>query len=64
MSYSIIFLEEVVISLLTVAVLVGIFSRRLRMPYTLGLVLIGLALAIFAEVEVHITSELNTVRQF
>ncbi len=58
MSYSIIFLEEVVISLLTVAVLVGIFSRRLRMPYTLGLVLIGLALAIFAEVEVHITSEL------
>ncbi len=55
---SIIFIEEIVISLLGIAVLVGIFSRRLRMPYTLGLVLIGLALAIFAEVEVPITGDL------
>ena len=58
MHSEIIFIEEIVISLLAVAVLVGIFSRRLRMPYTLGLVLIGLALAIFAEVEVPITGEL------
>jgi len=58
MHSEIIFIEEIVISLLAVAVLVGIFSHRLRMPYTLGLVLIGLALAIFAEVEVPITGEL------
>jgi len=58
MHSEIIFIEGIVISLLAVAVLVGIFSRRLRMPYTLGLVLIGLALAIFAEVEVPITGEL------
>ena len=58
MHSEIIFIEEIVVSLLTVAVLVGIASRRLRMPYTLGLVLIGLALAIFAKVEIHITSEL------
>ena len=58
MSHEIIFIEEIVISLLAVAVLVGIFSQRLRMPYTLGLVLIGLALAIFAEVRIHLTSEL------
>ncbi len=58
MPHSLLFLEGIVISLLAVAVVVGLLSRRLRMPYTLGLVLVGLALAIFAEVTVHITGEL------
>ncbi len=49
---------EVTIGLLLVAVLVGLAARRLRVPYTLGLVLVGLALAIFAELEIPLTSDL------
>ena len=37
-------IEEQVILLLFIASLVGIAARRLRMPYTVGLVLVGLGL--------------------
>lgn len=37
--------EEIVIGLLFIAVAVGILARQLRLPYTIGLVLMGLALA-------------------
>lgn len=39
-------LEQLAILLLFVASLVGILVKRLKMPYTVGLVLVGLALAI------------------
>lgn len=38
--------EEVIIGLLLVAVLVGILAHRLRVPYTIGLVVMGLILTL------------------
>lgn len=55
---NVIIIEEVVIGLLLIAVIVGIITRRFRVPYTVGLVLIGLALSIRGQVEVHIPPEL------
>ncbi len=49
---------EIVIGLLLVAILVGLAARRLRVPYTLGLVLVGLALAILAHIEIPLTADL------
>ncbi|HEY58408.1 MAG TPA: Na+/H+ antiporter [Anaerolineae bacterium] len=49
---------EVTIGLLLVAVLVGLAARRLRVPYTLGLVLVGLGLAIFARLDIPLTADL------
>lgn len=45
--------EEFVIAMLLVAVLVGIIAQRLRVPYTVGLVLIGLALALGVHLELN-----------
>ncbi len=42
------------IELLGVAMLVAILARRLRLPYTVGLVLTGLALAL-TRIEVGVT---------
>lgn len=39
-------IEEYAVALLVIATLVGIIVRRLRMPYTVGLVIVGAALAI------------------
>ena len=43
---SIILIEEIVILLLFIATLVGIAARRFRVPYTLGLVVIGLLITL------------------
>ena len=51
-------IEEQIILLLFIGALVGIAARRLRMPYTVGLVLVGLALAIMGEVQLPITADL------
>lgn len=51
---TIIIVEEIVILLLFIATLVGIAARRLRVPYTVGLVLMGLALALLPQVDVHV----------
>lgn len=40
-------LEEYAVLLLIIATLVGVLARRMRMPYTVGLVFVGSALAIF-----------------
>jgi CPA1 family monovalent cation:H+ antiporter len=40
-------IEEYAIALLVIATLVGIVARRLHMPYTVGLVIVGAALVIF-----------------
>jgi CPA1 family monovalent cation:H+ antiporter len=52
------FIEEQVILLLFIASLVGIAARRLRMPYTVGLVIVGLGLTIAGQVDFEITSDL------
>jgi len=51
-------IEEQIIFLLFLASLVGIATRRLRMPYTVGLVLVGLSLTLVGQVELEITSDL------
>lgn len=55
---SIIIVEEIVIILLFIATLVGIAARRLRVPYTLGLVVIGLLLTLFPQVDISISPSL------
>ena len=55
---NVIIIEEVVIGLLLIAVIVGIITRRLRVPYTVGLVLIGLALSLRGQSEVDFPPEL------
>ncbi len=49
---------SVVIGLLLIASLVSIVTTRLRVPYTVGLVLIGLAMSLRESVEVNISPEL------
>ena len=47
-----------VIALLSLATIVGIVARRLRLPYTIGLVFMGLALALRGQFEIDITPNL------
>lgn len=55
---SIIVIEEIVIILLFIATLVGIVTRRFRVPYTLGLVVIGLLLTLLPQVDIIISPSL------
>ncbi|MFH2104466.1 MAG: Na+/H+ antiporter [Chloroflexota bacterium] len=50
-----ILIEEIIIGLLLIASIVAITARRLRLPYTVGLVLIGLALTLIRGAEVDIS---------
>ncbi len=52
------FIEGQIVLLLFLASLVGIAARRLRMPYTVGLVLVGLGLTIIGQFDLEITSDL------
>jgi len=54
----IIFFIAAVIGLLLVASLVGIATSRLRLPYTVGLVLIGLALSFWRQEQIDIPSNI------
>ena len=49
-------IEEYAVALLVIATLVGIVARRLRMPYTVGLVVVGAVLAILYQ-QFHIDVE-------
>lgn len=49
-----ILIEEVIILLLFIASLVGIVARRFRVPYTLGLVVIGLLITLLPQVDITI----------
>ncbi|MBE9524207.1 MAG: Na+/H+ antiporter [Chloroflexi bacterium] len=49
---------SVVIGLLLIASLISIVTTRLRVPYTVGLVLIGLALSLRENVDINISPEL------
>jgi CPA1 family monovalent cation:H+ antiporter len=51
---SFILIEEIVIVLLFIASLVGIAARRFRVPYTLGLVVIGLLITLLPQVDITI----------
>jgi monovalent cation:H+ antiporter, CPA1 family len=51
-------LEEIIILLLLVASVVAVVARRLKIPYTVGLVLIGLALGILSEQKIEISQNL------
>lgn len=54
-----ILVEEIVVGLLFIAALVGIVTRRYRIPYTSGLVLVGLVISIFSRMtSLRITPEL------
>jgi CPA1 family monovalent cation:H+ antiporter len=54
----IILMIEIAIGLLFIASLVGILTERSRVPYTVGLVLIGLVLSIRAPLEISVSPEL------
>jgi CPA1 family monovalent cation:H+ antiporter len=50
----ILYVEEIVIGLFCLAILVGIITNRFRLPYTIGLVFIGLLLALAVNAEVNV----------
>ena len=55
---NIILVLEVAIGLLLIASLVGIVTERLRVPYTAGLVVIGLVLALVGQREINVSPQL------
>lgn len=55
---SVVIIIEIAIGLLFISSLVGIGTQRLRVPYTVGLVLIGLALSLLREIEFQISPNL------
>ena len=55
---NIILVIEIVIGLLLISSLVGIITERLRVPYTAGLVVIGLVLALVDRVDINVSPEL------
>jgi Na+:H+ antiporter len=50
--------EEILIGLLFLAALVGIITQRLRLPYTVGLVLLGLAIAVRNQIGINLIPNL------
>ena len=55
---NIILIIEIVIGLLLISSLVGIVTDRLRVPYTAGLVVIGLVLALAGRIDINVSPEL------
>jgi len=55
---NIILVIEIVIGLLLISSLVGIITERLRVPYTAGLVVIGLILALIGRTDINVSPEL------
>jgi CPA1 family monovalent cation:H+ antiporter len=55
---NIILVIEIVVGLLLISSLVGIITERLRVPYTAGLVLIGLFLALIGQQDFNVSPEL------
>ncbi|HDD62127.1 MAG: Na+/H+ antiporter [Chloroflexota bacterium] len=55
---NIILIIEIVIGLLLISSLVGIITERLRVPYTAGLVVIGLILALIGRTDITVSPEL------
>src|SRR5512142_606933 len=51
-------LEEAIIILLLIASIVAIAARRLNIPYTVGLVLMGLALGLLSPQKIQVSPQL------
>lgn len=58
MGIDIILIEEVTVLLLLIASAVAVLARRLRIPYTVGLVLIGLAFSLLSSTIVQISPQI------
>src|SRR5215212_8807446 len=54
----IVFIEEITVILLLIASAVAVLARRLRIPYTVGLVLIGLALSLLSANDIKISPQI------
>lgn len=54
---NIIFFEEIIVILLLIASVVAVLARRLRIPYTVGLVLIGLSLSLLSPTRINISPQ-------
>ncbi len=57
-SENIIFIEEVIVIMLLIASAVAVVTRRLRVPYTVGLVIIGLAISLLNPQHVQFTPQI------
>src|SRR5512147_2306733 len=55
---NIILVEEVIIALLLIASVVAVAARRFRIPYTVGLVLIGLVLSLLSPTTITISPQI------
>jgi CPA1 family monovalent cation:H+ antiporter len=58
MEIDIITIEEITVLLLLIASAVAVLARRLRIPYTVGLVLIGLALSLLISTRIQISPQI------
>src|SRR5215510_13384678 len=54
----IVFIEEITVLLLLIASAVAVLARQLRIPYTVGLVLIGLALSLLSSMEIKVSPQI------
>ncbi len=50
--------EMAIVGLLLLAIFVGLLTKRLRVPYTVGLVLFGLALTLLTDIEIDLGGEI------
>ncbi len=50
--------EMAIVGLLLLAIFVGLLTKRLRVPYTVGLVLFGLALTLLTDIEVNLGGDI------
>jgi CPA1 family monovalent cation:H+ antiporter len=53
-----ILIEEIVIGLLLIAALVGIVTKRFRLPYTVGLILMGLVVALRGQEKINVNPDI------
>ena len=58
MEIDIITIEEITVLLLLIASAVAVLARRLRIPYTVGLVLIGLALSLLSSTVIRVSPQI------
>jgi CPA1 family monovalent cation:H+ antiporter len=58
MEIDIVTIEEITILLLLIASVVAVLARRLRIPYTVGLVLIGLALSLLSSTQIRVSPQI------
>lgn len=55
---AVLLIEEIIIGLLFVATMVGVIARQIRIPYTIGLVIMGLVIALLPIVKIEVPRSL------